>query len=218
MTQETYQKAVFIKSAAELSQLPQDTGLEVAFAGRSNAGKSTLLNLITRQKGLAKTSKTPGRTRLINIFEFAPNKRLIDLPGYGFAEVPKSVRENWQRTLGLYLQQRMCLRGLVILMDCRHPLKELDCQLITWACESKLDIHLALTKSDKLTHSEKIKILKLVKAELAADPVYNSHSIDVQFISATEPPGKSGLDLLEKKLNSWFSGPKEIISEIISPV
>jgi len=204
MTQETYQKAVFIKSAAELSQLPQDTGLEVAFAGRSNAGKSTLLNLITRQKGLAKTSKTPGRTRLINIFEFAPNKRLIDLPGYGFAEVPRAVRENWQRTLGFYLQKRMCLRGLVILMDCRHPLKDLDCELITWACESQLDIHLVLTKSDKLSHSAKMKILREVKAEVPFD------NIEVQLISATD---KSGLDLLEKKLNHWFSGPKPEPSE-----
>ena len=198
MAHEPYQNAVFIKSASLLSQLPPDEGIEVAFAGRSNAGKSTLLNLVTHQKGLAKTSKTPGRTQLINTFEFAPQKRLIDLPGYGFAKVPQSVKANWQKTLSLYLQKRDSLRGLVVLMDSRHPMKDLDCQLIEWACESELDIHCVLTKSDKLSYSEKLNILRAVQKEI---PFTN---IEVQTISAMD---KSGLDILEKKLDFWFSTP-----------
>ena len=210
MSKEPYSKTVFVKSAALISQLPPDEGVEVAFAGRSNAGKSTLLNLVTHQKGLAKTSKTPGRTQLINVFEFAPQKRLIDLPGYGFAKVPRSVKENWQKTLGLYLQKRESLKGLIVLMDSRHPLKELDCQLIEWACEGQLEVHCVLTKSDKLTQSEKMQALKTVRKEI---PFTN---IEIQLISAMN---KSGLDLLENKLDSWFSEfsePSDPDSDLIS--
>lgn len=196
MSQQPYSKAVFVKSAALISQLPPDEGIEVAFAGRSNAGKSTLLNLITRQKHLAKTSKTPGRTQLINVFEFAPQKRLIDLPGYGFAKVPHEIKANWQKTLGLYLEKRKSLKGLIILMDARHPLKELDCNLIQWGVENNLAIQCVLTKSDKLTHSEKIQTLRAVQQELPYP------HIEVQLVSALN---KTGLDILEKKLDHWFS-------------
>jgi len=209
MAHELYQNAQFVKSAARLEHLPPDMGIEVAFAGRSNAGKSTLLNLITRQKGLAKTSNTPGRTQLINIFEFAPNKKLIDLPGYGFAKVPLAIKKNWQETLGLYLQKRECLKGLIVLMDARHPLKDLDWQLIQWAYEAELLFHCVLTKADKLSQSEKTKILKSTQealkirlSELPGDPTHRFP--EVQLFSALVPPSQSGLTVLEKKLDSWF--------------
>ena len=125
-----YRLATFLKSAALIKQLPHDNGYEVAFAGRSNAGKSTALNTLTIQKRLARTSKTPGRTQLINLFSLDDSRRLVDLPGYGYAEVPIKVKEEWQRTLARYLDVRTCLRGVVLLMDCRHPLQELDRNLI----------------------------------------------------------------------------------------
>lgn len=121
-----YQKATFLTSAPDIKALPADTGIEVAFAGRSNAGKSSALNTLTRQNGLARTSKTPGRTQLINTFALAENQRLIDLPGYGFAKVPLAVKEKWQKALSEYLMKRQSLKGIVVLMDIRHPLKDLD--------------------------------------------------------------------------------------------
>ncbi len=118
-----YQQTHFVTSAPDIRHLPSDTGIEVAFAGRSNAGKSSALNTLTNQKNLARTSKTPGRTQLINLFEVAEGKRLVDLPGYGYAQVPEEMKIKWQRALGEYLEKRMCLKGLVVLMDIRHPLK-----------------------------------------------------------------------------------------------
>ena len=130
-------KATFTISAPDIRRLPADSGIEVAFAGRSNAGKSSALNTLTNQRSLARTSKTPGRTQLINIFEIAENKRLVDLPGYGFAKVPMEMKKKWQKALGEYLEKRECLKGLVILMDIRHPLKDLDMDLIQWAAEGE---------------------------------------------------------------------------------
>ena len=128
-----YRQTTFLTSAAKLSQLPIDQGIEVAFAGRSNAGKSSALNALTGQRGLARASKTPGRTQLINLFELQPDKFLVDLPGYGFAKVSIEVKKRWQETLAQYLQQRKCLAGLVLLSDIRHPLKELDVNMLDWA-------------------------------------------------------------------------------------
>ena len=133
-------KATFTISAPDIRRLPADSGIEVAFAGRSNAGKSSALNTLTNQRSLARTSKTPGRTQLINIFEIAENKRLVDLPGYGFAKVPMEMKKKWQKALGEYLEKRECLKGLVILMDIRHPLKDLDMDLIKWAAEGELPV------------------------------------------------------------------------------
>ncbi|GAL07793.1 GTP-binding protein EngB [Photobacterium aphoticum] len=127
-----YRNTKFITSAPSIRQLPTDAGVEIAFAGRSNAGKSSALNRITDQKNLARTSKTPGRTQLINMFEVVPGCNLIDLPGYGFAQVPLEMKLKWQESLGEYLQKRECLEGLVVLMDIRHPLKDLDQQMIMW--------------------------------------------------------------------------------------
>ena len=125
-----FENAAFRISAPDISHLTDDSGIEIAFAGRSNAGKSSALNALTRQKSLARTSKTPGRTQLINVFEIEEGQRLIDLPGYGFAKVPYEVKKKWQKALGEYLQKRESLKGIVVLMDIRHPLKDLDKQLI----------------------------------------------------------------------------------------
>ena len=147
----TYTKTKYLISAAKLAQCPRDIVREVAFAGRSNAGKSSALNRLTGQKKLARTSKTPGRTQLINYFQVddAP-VALVDLPGYGYAKVPVGVKNAWQKELGNYLQNRDALVGLVLLMDIRHPLTEFDNAMIEWACDNDMPLHLLLTKADKL--------------------------------------------------------------------
>ena len=155
-----YRKATFVKSAVELEQLTADSGSEVAFIGCSNAGKSSALNAITGLKGLARISKTPGRTQAINIFDLGnKQQRLIDLPGYGYAKVPKAVRERWGKTIDLYLQDRESLSGLVLLMDIRHPLKPLDQHLIEWTMSCHLPLHILLTKADKLSRNLQRKTL-----------------------------------------------------------
>jgi GTP-binding protein len=190
-----YHKAQFIKSVADLRQLPPDEGIEIAFAGRSNAGKSSALNTLAHKK-IARTSKTPGRTQLINLFALDEKRRLVDLPGYGYAEVPQSIKERWQITLGEYLQERHCLKGLVLLMDCRHPLKELDTHMIAWAKAGNLPVHLLLTKSDKLSKSQKLNTLRAVEKTLTH---YSEAS--VQLFSAVSA---EGLDELKAKLDMWY--------------
>lgn len=145
-----FKQIQFLKSAAELSHLPRDYGAEVAFAGRSNAGKSSAINAITGIRHLAKTSKTPGCTQLINLFSLNENQRLVDLPGYGYAKVPKAIKLRWQETLSQYLQTRECLRGLILLSDIRHPLNPYDQSLIEWSFEVNLPVIMLLTKADKL--------------------------------------------------------------------
>ena len=161
-------KATFTLSAPDIRRLPADSGIEVAFAGRSNAGKSSALNTLTNQRSLARTSKTPGRTQLINIFEIAEDKRLVDLPGYGFAKVPMEMKKKWQKALGEYLEKRECLKGLVILMDIRHPLKDLDMDLIQWAADGELPVLALLTKSDKLSPGKLSAQVSAVTNQLAS--------------------------------------------------
>ena len=190
-------KATFTISAPDIRKLPEDSGIEVAFAGRSNAGKSSALNTLTNQKSLARTSKTPGRTQLINVFEIAENKRLIDLPGYGFAKVPLEMKKKWQKALGEYLEKRECLRGIVILMDIRHPLKDLDMDLIQWAVDSELSILVLLTKSDKLSQGKaSTEVLKVKKAlkDLNAD-------LTVQAFSSLK---RTGSEQADKVICNWF--------------
>ncbi|MGB2046141.1 MAG: ribosome biogenesis GTP-binding protein YihA/YsxC, partial [Porticoccaceae bacterium] len=127
-----YQIAEFLTSAPTIKECPVDTGSEVAFAGRSNAGKSSAINALTRKRGLARTSKTPGRTQLINFFQLTENKRLVDLPGYGYAKVPRAMKAEWDRHLANYLQMRESLAGLILLMDIRHPLQDYDQQMLNW--------------------------------------------------------------------------------------
>jgi GTP-binding protein len=184
-----FEVAAFLTSAPNISHMhmPADVGYEIAFAGRSNAGKSSALNTITRQNNLARTSKTPGRTQLINIFELDPQRRLIDLPGYGFAKVPLDMKLKWQKSLSEYLQSRQCLRGLVIMMDIRHPLKDLDVNMIRWAVESDLPILGLLTKCDKLkSGARKAAVLKARK-----DCEVYGGDITIQAFSSLKVIGKA---------------------------
>ncbi len=193
-----YHKTHFLTSAPNIRVLPEDSGMEIAFAGRSNAGKSTALNALTNQKNLARTSKTPGRTQLINVFEVEPFYKLVDLPGYGYAAVPEQMKIQWQKALGEYLQKRECLGGVVILMDIRHPLKDLDQQMIEWAVSADLPVLLLLTKADKLSQSAVSKQVKMVREAIL--PFQG----DVQ-VEAFSSLKKQGIDKLARKLDSWFS-------------
>lgn len=193
-----YHVTHFVTSAPDIRHLPADSGIEVAFAGRSNAGKSSALNALTNQKSLARTSKTPGRTQLINLFQVAEGCRLVDLPGYGYAEVPEEMKLKWQRALAEYLQMRNCLKGLVVLMDIRHPLKDLDRQMISWAVQSNIEVLVLLTKADKLASGARKAQLKAVRdaaEEFAGD-------VQVEMFSSLK---KIGIDKLKQKLDSWYS-------------
>ena len=154
MTSISFQQTVFQTSAATLNQAPADDGLEVAFCGRSNAGKSSALNRLTQQKRLARTSRTPGRTQLINFFSVSENQRLVDLPGYGYARVPQSVKQFWQQHLDAYLRDRRSLVGLILLVDSRHPPKPFDLAMMEWANTANLQLHVLLTKADKLSKNQ----------------------------------------------------------------
>lgn len=198
MSSLNYHVTHFVTSAPDIRHLPADTGIEVAFAGRSNAGKSSALNTLTNQKNLARTSKTPGRTQLINLFEITEGKRLVDLPGYGYAEVPEEMKRKWQRALGEYLQMRNALKGLVVLMDIRHPLKDLDQQMIQWAVESQIPVLVLLTKADKLASgARKAQLNKVREASLAF-----MGDVQVEIFSSLK---KMGVDKLRDKLDAWFS-------------
>ncbi len=193
-----YRNTGFITSAPTIRHLPNDTGVEIAFAGRSNAGKSSALNRITDQKGLARTSKTPGRTQLINMFEVVPGCNLIDLPGYGYAQVPLEMKLKWQESLGEYLQKRECLQGLVVLMDIRHPLKDLDQQMIMWAIESRLPVLVLLTKADKLKSGARKQQLMKVRDNV------KTFGGDVQVEAFSSLKG-IGVDQVRRKLDQWFA-------------
>jgi GTP-binding protein len=169
-TGELLQHAQFAFGAASLAQLPPDRGVEVAVAGRSNAGKSSAINALTARRKLAFVSKTPGRTQQINYFALGAGRYLVDLPGYGYAKVPASVQQQWQRTLGTYLQQRHALRGLVIIMDARHPLTPLDVRMLEWFSPTGKPVHVLLSKADKLTRQEQIRRLRAVQDALANYP------------------------------------------------
>lgn len=195
-----FQAARFLTSAARLSQCPPDTGAEVAFAGRSNAGKSTCINALTRQNKLARTSKTPGRTQLMNFFALTDQQRLVDLPGYGFAQVPLEVKREWQKHLEDYLRHRRCLKGLVLLMDVRHPLQEFDRHMLQWATDASLPVHVVLTKADKLNRGPANNTLLAVQREL----VTLNPQLSVQLFSA---PQKQGLDTLHEQLSTWLEAP-----------
>ncbi len=196
-----YRSAQFLTSAAKLVQLPEDIGIEVAFAGRSNAGKSSALNRLTDQKGLARASKTPGRTQLINLFTLTEDKRLVDLPGYGFAKVSLEIKKRWQQTLAQYLQQRNCLRGLVLLSDIRHPLKELDLNMLDWAVKVDLPVQLLLSKADKLkSGAQKGTLLKI--QSLINQRYGQAADMQVQLFSSLKG---IGVDTLVKRLDGWFN-------------
>ncbi|WMQ74101.1 MAG: putative GTP-binding protein EngB [Sodalis sp.] len=193
-----YQATHFVTSAPDIRHLPIDSGIEVAFAGRSNAGKSSALNALTNQKNLARTSKTPGRTQLINLFEVEPGIRLVDLPGYGYAEVPEELKRKWQRALGEYLQKRDSLKGLVVLMDIRHPMKDLDQQMVQWAVDANIPGLVLLTKADKLASSVRNARLSQVREAVLAF----MGDVEIETFSSLK---KQGVDKLQQKLDAWFS-------------
>lgn len=198
MIKNPYAQAHFLKSAARVDQLPGDTGYEVAFAGRSNAGKSSALNCLTGTRQLARTSKTPGRTQLINLFELQDaERRLVDLPGYGYAKVPHKIKRDWQTQLAQYLEKRQCLSGLVLLMDIRHPLKELDQMMVGWAVERGLPVHILLTKADKLSKSQAQNAVQQVRRHYA----FANDLVSTQPFSSLK---KQGVDELIVKLNQWY--------------
>ncbi len=192
-----FRQAKFLTSANKISQLPPDEGAEVAFAGRSNAGKSSALNTITDNKGLAKTSKTPGRTQLINFFALDEEHHLVDLPGYGYAKVPPSVKRHWQQVLSEYLRTRQSLRGLVLLMDVRHPLKEFDRQMLDWCHHQNMPVHILLTKADKLKRSAASSALHKVRKEIKEDYPLTT----TQLFSAQD---KQGLEQALQQLEQWL--------------
>ena len=198
-----FHQCQFLISAAQLSQLPDDCGAEVAFVGRSNAGKSSALNAIAGIKKLAKVSNTPGRTQLINLFGVSDDQRLVDLPGFGFAKVPVAVKERWQATLARYLETRECLQGLVLLMDVRHPLKNLDLNFLTWSAAVNLPVHVLLTKADKLSRQQATQALQLVTRSL---PDYHPGAT-VQLFSSTH---HLGIDEAAKQVLTWLATKKEL--------
>lgn len=195
--QNPFHTAEFLTSAARVSQAPADIGHEAAFAGRSNAGKSSALNVITNHKGLARTSKTPGRTQLINFFTIAPNARLVDLPGYGYAKVPAEVKAQWERHLNAYLEQRQSLAGLILLMDVRHPLTDYDQKMLGWCQASDLQVHILLTKADKLKRGAAQN--SLLKVRRALGPLHANAT--VQLFSALDG---TGLDEARAQLANWL--------------
>jgi GTP-binding protein len=192
-----YFQASFITSAAKLSQSPEDNGYEIAFAGRSNAGKSSAINTLCQQTALARTSRTPGRTQLLNFFRVDDQRRLVDLPGYGYAAVAQDIKADWQGALADYLEKRECLRGVILMMDSRHPLKDYDIQMLEWANHIEIPVHVLLTKVDKLNRKEQAISLERV------DAVLKEFSLDfsVQLFSSLK---RWGVDEAHEKLDQWF--------------
>jgi GTP-binding protein len=195
-----YNTAQFLLSASKLNQCPDDSGAEVAFAGRSNAGKSSAINTLTNNKKLARTSKTPGRTQLINFFSLnVENTRIVDLPGYGYAKVPVAMKEHWQKHLDQYLQQRFSLRGVVLVMDIRHPMKEFDHMMIDWCQSTQVPLHVLLTKSDKLKRGPAQSTLLTLRKSLKD---ILGDKVTVQTFSALK---FDGVDHLKNQLDSWLT-------------
>jgi GTP-binding protein len=192
-----YHRASFLISAAELSQCPPDKGLEVAFAGRSNAGKSSAINALCQQKALARTSKTPGRTQLLNFFALDEERRLVDLPGYGYAKVAEKVKREWQQSLSDYLENRQSLRGIILLMDVRHPMKEFDRQMVEWSDHFQVPVHILLTKADKLKRGPAASSLQRLRKETQE---YDDR-VSVQLFSALK---RQGVDEAHALLDRWL--------------
>lgn len=189
--------AQFATAAHQLRQLPPDSGAEVAFAGRSNAGKSSAINALTGNAKLARTSKTPGRTQQLVVFALDPARRLIDLPGYGYAQVPEDLRAHWRHVLDAYFRERMSLRGLVLAMDSRHPLTPFDETMLSFCAARALPCHVLLTKADKLSRSQGAATLRQVRAALP-------EGSSAQLFSAH---AKTGLDEARAVVLRWLEDP-----------
>ena len=193
-----YRNARFLTSSTTRNTLPEETGLEVVFAGRSNSGKSSTLNCLCEQKGLARVSKTPGRTQLINFFDLPDGNRLVDLPGYGYAKVPEKIKKEWQQFIESYMTERTTLAGLVIIMDIRHPMRDYDHIMLSWAEARQLPTHIILNKSDKLKHGLVTRTVLETRKALKEYDLPTS----VQAFSSLK---KIGVSDLANQLNTWFS-------------
>ena len=193
----------FIKSAHEPEQFAPDRGREVAFAGRSNSGKSSAINAILNRRGLARTSKTPGRTQLVNFFDLGDNRRVVDLPGYGYAKVPRKVQEHWGHLMDAYFTGRRSLSGLILIMDVRFPMTEYDGQMLSWTEASRCPTHILLTKSDKLSRGAGSQVLQKVEHRLG-------QHCSAQIFSATKKTGvEQAREVLERMLETKTSGKRE---------
>ncbi len=202
-----FANAVFHVSGARLSDLPPPMGAEIAFAGRSNAGKSSAINTLVGHTRLAFVSKTPGRTQLINFFRLASGAFLVDLPGYGYADVPEPVRREWQAMLETYLTRRTSVFGLVVIMDARRPLTELDRQMLDWFAPSGKPIHVLLTKADKLNRSEAAQALLTTRQALKAW----GEQLTAQLFSSLK---KSGIEEAEQTIGGWLGYEKPIATKL----
>ena len=200
-----FARAAFLTSAPTLKDCPADEGLEVAFVGRSNAGKSSAINCLTSHQ-LARTSKTPGRTQLINFFSLDAERRLVDLPGYGYAKVPEALRREWGKHLGAYISERQCLQGMVMMMDVRHPLTDFDLQLLEVAHSRNLPVHVLLTKADKLKRGPASQQLLRVRQELHA----LEGEFSVQIFSSLKNEGQGEA---WQKLDLWLAWPSLNVSD-----
>ncbi|WP_239325211.1 ribosome biogenesis GTP-binding protein YihA/YsxC [Snodgrassella gandavensis] len=194
-----FRHACFYTTVNHLKDLPA-TSAEIAFVGRSNAGKSSAINTLTSHTRLAYVSKTPGRTQHINFFELTNGGFMVDLPGYGYAQVPEAIRRHWVTLLGDYLQTRAQLIGLILIMDARHPLKELDKQMLDFFAVTNRPVHILLSKADKLSKNEQIKTLASVKKAL--QPYFARQQVTVQLFSSLK---KHGIDEVNQIVASWFA-------------
>lgn len=201
-----YHQAKFLKSSPNLKDTPPDVGKEIAFAGRSNAGKSSAINTLTRQNALARTSKTPGRTQMLNFFEISEQQRFVDLPGYGYAKVPLEVKEKWHQLMEIYLTKRNSLCAIVLVMDVRHPLTEFDWQMVEWCQHTGLALHILLTKADKLTYGAGKNTLLQIQRELKDATI----PITIQLFSALK---KTGIDEVHQALDALFGVQEDADSE-----
>jgi GTP-binding protein len=205
-----YTQAKFINSSPHLRDTPPDRGMEVAFAGRSNAGKSSAINTLTRQNALARISKTPGRTQMLNFFEINERQRFVDLPGYGYAKVPLAVKKKWHELMETYLTGRKSLCGIILVMDVRHPLTEFDWQMIEWCEHTGLPLHVLLTKADKLNYGAAKTTLLQVQKELQDA----SFPLTIQLFSSLK---KIGIDEVHSALDQLFNPVDQDQSEISTP-
>jgi GTP-binding protein len=193
-----YHQAKFINSSPHLKDTPPDQGREVAFAGRSNAGKSSAINALTRQNALARISKTPGRTQMLNFFEINDRQRFVDLPGYGYAKVPLVVKKKWHELMEAYLTSRKSLCAIILVMDVRNPLTEFDWQMVEWCRHTGLALHILLTKADKLTYGAAKNTLLQVQRELKDI----NFPLTIQLFSALK---KTGIDEVHQALDLLFN-------------
>ncbi|OGT66403.1 MAG: YihA family ribosome biogenesis GTP-binding protein [Gammaproteobacteria bacterium RIFCSPLOWO2_02_FULL_47_50] len=195
MSKINYNNAVFLLGAHTLAQCPPDQGVEVAFAGRSNVGKSSVLNAVTGNHRLARTSKTPGRTQQLNFFAVGAGQRLVDLPGYGYARVPEKIKLHWANVMQVYFETRASLMGLMLIMDIRHPLKPYDEQMLEWCINADLPVHVLLNKADKLGRGAGIKTLQILKTR------YRGGKFSAQLFSVLN---EVGVEEARRKLDEWL--------------